>query len=119
MHYDSENQLDGYMIFSITPNNLINIIDFDHSKTSIFNEMLFFLEKYTLKNKCRGIVMMTLEETRLYKFMKERTRYWCNKQNFGPLHSILNFFIKTEGPRDKYSDNALYWDFTPLNYDDI
>ena len=77
-----------------------------------------YAESIAVKEKNRGIVVLAIQYTPLYFFMKRRN-YLLNPYEAGPLKTILDFDIY------KYNSNMVditdlsLWDINGLNYDDI
>ena len=118
-HYNNTNKINGYLIYSISPNNMVNVIDFDlNCSKSVIINLFKELEFIVVINNHKGILIMALENSALYIFAK-KNGYMSNPFKKGPLHSILDFNINLIGNSDKRLLNVKFWNFSALSYDDI
>lgn len=116
-HFDHEKEVNGYLIYSVSSNNLINIIDFESADKLVVKKLLKELENITVRGLYKGILIMTLKKSRLYEFIAKRG-YIRNPFDKGPLKTILDFNIKLNGGGESiYSPEK--WEISSLNYDDI
>ncbi len=116
-HYNAENEINGYLIFSISSNNLANLIDIDSSDKTVLKGLFREFEKVVLKNKYKGILVMCLKNSSLSRYASKRG-YIYNPFKKGPLKTILDFNIKN-ALVDPPSPKTKAYDITALNYDDI
>jgi len=118
--YDNNKRVDGYLIFSISNNNLLNIIDLESSSNSskIERKLIRYVESIVVKKKYKGVLILTVKNSPLYKFSK-KNNYLINPFKRGPLKTILdvNIYLNTI---DLSKLNIPYaWDINGLAYDDI
>lgn len=116
-HFDEKEEVNGYLIYSLSSNNLVNIIDFESTDKLIVKNLLKELEYLAVKGRFRGILVMTLKKSRLYRFIGRRG-YIRNPFNKGPLKTILDFNMKVNDSDESLFDSRI-WEISSLNYDDI
>lgn len=119
--YNKESILAGYLIYSISSNNLINVLDIDTCLEDrvITKELLCRVEKLVVEEKRKGIMIMSIKNSPLFKISKKR-KYLVNTFNRGPLKTVLDFDVYfPEKKIDSVFKSPAKWDFNGLNYDDI
>jgi hypothetical protein len=119
-HYNIRNEVDGYLIYSISSNQLMNIIDVGSCvpDKSIIDELLSFAEHTCLKESYRGVVIMAINKTPFYDLIKKKN-YLRNPLNKGPLKTILDFNIfQYDKNIEKITEPGI-WNINGLSYDDI
>ncbi len=119
-HYDSMNQVDGYLIYSISKNNVLNIIDIEcyGDNKKISDELLSYAEYLTVKEKNKGILVMLIKSSPFSRFFKGH-HYFKNPLNTGPLKTMIDFDIFKADNNTENITNIDIWDIYGLSYDDI
>ncbi|MEY4109675.1 MAG: hypothetical protein RLZZ46_29 [Bacteroidota bacterium] len=118
--YNQENIAKAYLIYSISPNNLLNVLDIESSCADQQSELdlLMHAEQIVLKNKYRGIVILAVRKTSFYNLIK-KAGYLVNPFQKGPLKSILDLnAIEHKNGNISLFDLSL-WEINGLNYDDV
>jgi len=118
--YDDCKNVNGYLIYSISSNNLLNVLDVESSSDNIkiLDQLLDCAEYITMKEKYRGIVILTIKNSPFFKRIKKKN-YLVNPFKKGPLHTILDFnIIQYKVNTESISDPGI-WDINGLSYDDI
>lgn len=118
--YNSSKEVNGYLIYSNSSNNLLNIIDMESSTNSkeTINKLLNYAEYIAVKEKSKGILIMTIKNTPLYHFIKSK-KYLSNPFDKGPLKTILDFDIYLYDKAQIHIKDSSNWDLYGLSYDDI
>jgi len=111
----------GYLIYSISSNNLLNVLDIDSCLEDkvLISELLDCAERIVVVEKRKGIMIMAIKNSPLFKISKKRN-YIVNTFNRGPLKTVLDFDVYF--PENKIATvykSPTLWDFNGLNYDDI
>ncbi len=120
-HFDDDNNLNGYLIYSLSNNNLINVIDIDSNSKNdklVKRNLLSEVERLSVYNKNKGLLFMTLKNSELNNFLR-RKGYIYNPFKKGPLVSILDLNLKINKVSNQKLDASNIWDISSLNYDDI
>lgn len=116
--FDDKNKINGYLIFSISKNKLINIIDYESFDKEVLKTLFSKLERLAIKNKYRGILFMTLKGSDNEKFIKKKG-YITNPFNKGPLINLLDLNVRYDDKSFEFINNVEEWNLNALNYDDI
>ena len=118
--YNNEKKINGYLIYSISVNKLLNVIDMecDTSNKVIRSQLLNYAEYIVVKEKLKGILVMTIKNSPFYNFIKSK-KYLSNPFSKGPLKTILDFDIYIFDKNKISINNTIHWDFYGLSYDDI
>ncbi len=92
--HNKEGYIDGYLIYSISPNNLLTVLDIDSCLEDgvLTQELLSYAESLVLVEKRKGIMIMAIKNSPLFKISKKR-KYIVNTFNRGPLKTILDFAV--------------------------
>ena len=119
-HYNSSKQVTGYLIYSISGNNILNVIDAESSGNdkAVIDKLLAFTERIVVKERYKAIVIMTLRNSPFYNYAKSRS-YISNPFNRGPLKTMLDFNIFKYRDGEKDLTDLGRWDIYGLSYDDI
>lgn len=120
-NFDNEKKMNGYLIYSISKNNLLNIIDFDSNSENgllVINTLINETEQLAVKEKCKGILVMTLKGSGLSNLFVKKG-YLRNPFKKGPLTTVLDFNIKTYKTVEMQILDVKTWNLSALNYDDI
>ena len=119
-HFNQKNEVNGYLIYSISRNSLINIIDCDSGScdSSIIDNLFYKVEDIAIKNKNRGILIMSLKGSEYEKRVKKRG-YIKNPLKRGPLVTLLDLNVRYNDISDDYIKDIKMWNLSALNYDDI
>lgn len=118
--YDSNVQVNGYLIYSISANNLLNILDIDstNKNKSVERKLLLSAEYLAVKEKRKGILIMAVKDTPFYYFVKSQN-YLRNPLDKGPLKTILDFNVNLYDFNINNITNSSIWNINGINYDDI
>lgn len=116
--YDSNNVLNGYLIYSIDKANLLNIIDVEVQEESLFKKLIKEAELTAVKNNRKGVLVMAVKGTQFYDRIK-KLRYFQNPIDKGPLVSILDFNVYEIDAEFKDISQLKNWDLKAINYDNI
>jgi len=120
VNYNEEKIATAYLIYSISPNNLLNVLDIEsaYSDCQLELELLRQAEQIVLTNKYRGIVILAVRKTSFYNLIK-KAGYLVNPFQKGPLKSILDLnAIEHKNGNISLTDLSL-WEINGLNYDDV
>jgi Acetyltransferase (GNAT) domain len=119
-HYNENKQVNGYLIYSVSGNNVLNVIDAESSdnNTNTIDKLLSFTEALAVKERYKAVVMMTLRNSPFFDYAKNR-RYLSNPFNKGPLKTMLDFNIFKYRDEKKELTDLKSWDICGLSYDDI
>lgn len=118
--YDNAKKIDGYLIYSISENNLLNVIDIDSldKNEEVIHRLLLCAEYIALKEKYKGIVIMAVKNTLFYNFVQSRN-YLRNPFEKGPLTAMLDFDVYLFDKSIADITDLSLWKISALNYDDI
>lgn len=117
-HYDNKRSVNGYLIYSISKGKVLNVLDIRTAKdAAIKKKLLLAAEQITLSQNLKGVMVFTVKNTELYRFIRQRG-YLSNPFKRGPLQSILDFNIYNRNPAIATND-LLQWEVSGLWYDDI
>jgi len=117
-HKNNQREVDGYLIYSISENNVLNVIDVETGgNISVFKKLVRGVESVALKEKHKAIVVFCLLRSSLGKLFKSE-RFFVNPYQKGPLKSQmdLNFFSQTSTEELLEID---LWDIYALSHDDV
>jgi hypothetical protein len=119
--FDKMNNLNGYLIYSLSKNNLLNIIDFDATfdyRSEIIDTLINETEHIAVKEKYKGILVMAIKGSGLSDLFIKKG-YLRNPFKKGPLTTVLDFNIKTYKAVNRQVLDIKSWELSALNYDDI
>ena len=118
--YSQEKQINGYLIYSISPNNLLNIIDIEAADgdSKILEQLLLCVEHIAVTNQHKGILGITIKNSPLFKFLRSN-HYIYNPFKKGPLTTQLDFDIYLYDKDSTTTMNTSHWNINGLSYDDI
>jgi hypothetical protein len=118
--YDDNNMVNGYLIFSTSKNNILNIIDIESNTNDnrIVNKLLSSVEYTAVNEKYKGVLVFTIKNTPFYKYIKSKN-YIRNPFDFGPLKTIIELDVYLYNKSFNNISNLKLWDIKGLNYDDI
>ena len=112
--------MNGYLLYSISSSNLLNVIDIESSSDDrkIVDQLLTCAEYIIVKEKHRGIIILAVKNSPFYNYMKNKN-YLINPFNKGPLHTVLDFNIVRYDIKIENISDTRIWDINGLSYDDI
>jgi len=118
--YDNNKQVNGYLIYSISANNLLNIIDLESSTNDkvIESQLMACAEYIAVKEKYRGILVLTINKSPFYDFIKGK-HYFRNPFRKGPLKTILDFDVHIYNKHLSNVSLPSIWNLNGMSYDDI
>lgn len=118
--YTNKNELKGYLIYSISNNNILNVIDVDviNQDENTINQLIQCAENKVVERKHKGIVIMAVKNTPFYVQIKRR-HYLRNPFKSGPLKTLLDFDINQFINCPPEITSLSLWDIKGVNYDDI
>ena len=117
-HRNNQREVDGYLIYSISENNVLNIIDVETGENiSVFKKLVRGAESVALKEKHKAIVVFCLLRSSLGKLFKSK-RYFVNPYQKGPLKSLLDLNFFSQASTEELLKIDL-WDIYALSYDDV
>ncbi len=119
-HYDSNRKIDGYLIYSVSKNNMLNVIDIDcyGNDKKISNQLLRCAEYTVVKENYAGIVIMAIKKSLFQQFLKNQ-HYLSNPYQKGPLTNKIDFDIYVYNKNLANINNLTTWNVYGLNYDDV
>ncbi|MEE2924440.1 MAG: hypothetical protein VX619_06635, partial [bacterium] len=119
VHKNSDGEVNGYLIYSLSTNKILTIIDIDSvGKINVQSKLIKAAEAIVYKEKLRAIVVFCSQKGSFRDFFRT-SGYFVNTYGKGPLKSLLDLNIF-------YHDNSVSnfstkdsWNFYGLSYDDV
>lgn len=120
IYHNNNNKIDGYIIYCVNSNNILNIIDLEtiNVDKSLTNKLIRLIEIKAVELKCKGVVCCLVEKSRYHKMFLTNF-YLKNPFPKGPLASHIDFNVFSDGGYARDIFNIQSWEIFTINYDDI
>ena len=119
VHRNSDGEVNGYLIYSLSTNKILNVIDVDSvGKTNIKIKLIKAAETIVYKEKLRAILVTCSHKSSFGNFFRT-SGYFVNTYSKGPLKSFqdLNIFYHAHLASNFSTIDS--WNFYGLSYDDV
>tara|TARA_B100001079_G_C16169403_1_gene407889 strand:+ start:71 stop:667 length:597 start_codon:yes stop_codon:yes gene_type:complete len=119
VHRNSDGEVNGYLIYSLSTNKILNVIDVDSvGKTNIQSKLIKAAETIVYKEKLRAILVTCSHKSSFGNFFRT-SGYFVNTYSKGPLKSFqdLNIFYHAHLASNFSTIDS--WNFYGLSYDDV
>ena len=119
VHRNSDGEVNGYLIYSLSTNKILNVIDVDSvGKANIKIKLIKAAETIVYKEKLRAILVTCSHKSSFGNFFRT-SGYFVNTYSKGPLKSFqdLNIFYHAHLASNFSTIDS--WNFYGLSYDDV
>ena len=119
VHRNSDGEVNGYLIYSLSTNKILNVIDVDSvGKTNIKIKLIKAAETIVYKEKLRAIMVTCSQKSSFGNFFRI-SGYFVNTYSKGPLKSLMNLNIFYHANLASNFSTKDSWNFYGLSYDDV
>ena len=119
VHRNSDGEVNGYLIYSLSANKILTVIDVDSvGKTNIQSKLIKAAETIVYKEKLRAIMVTCSQKSSFGNFFRI-SGYFVNTYSKGPLKSLMNLNIFYHANLASNFSTKDSWNFYGLSYDDV